>query len=63
MRLSNASIGGTLPLEKLEVNLIAELLKLYLLELPEPLVPYKAYDVLLGYRAEGMGLLDGFRIS
>ena len=45
--------GASLPLDKLDPNLMADLLKLYLLELPEPLVPYENYDKLLGSRSEG----------
>ena len=42
-----------MPLDKLDPNVTADLLKLYLLELPEPLVPYESYNKLLGSRNEG----------
>lgn len=42
-----------MPLDKLDPNVTADLLKLYLLELPEPLVPYDCYNKLLGSRNEG----------
>lgn len=48
--------GASVVLEKLDPNIVADLLKLYLLELPEPLVPYDNYNGLLGSRVDGTAL-------